>query len=125
MESMMPDLPAFLADPFHNAALFAFVDAAKEAQGWPESEAVRKRAYAYYENREKDMESMETRIIRLYGWGSAAHEAYLNQQALEEHYKIGAEAFGASLATAGTPAPAPVAPGSRQSSPPSQTAGEA
>lgn len=35
---------------FHGCALAAFLDQAAEQQGWPESEATRERAYAYYED---------------------------------------------------------------------------
>lgn len=36
-------------DIFHNCALRAYVDEAKIAQGWPDSDKVRQRAYRYYE----------------------------------------------------------------------------
>jgi hypothetical protein len=35
---------------FHGCALAAFIDQAAEQQGWPDSEATRQRAYAYYED---------------------------------------------------------------------------
>jgi hypothetical protein len=38
-----------LTDPFHNAALIAFVQEARACQAWPDSEATRRRAYALYE----------------------------------------------------------------------------
>jgi hypothetical protein len=34
---------------FHGCALAAFLDESAEQQGWPESVAVRQRAYRYYE----------------------------------------------------------------------------
>ena len=36
-------------DLFHGAAFEAFVTVAREKQGWPESEAVKKLAYRLYE----------------------------------------------------------------------------
>lgn len=36
-------------DLFHGCALTAFVEAAREAGAWPDSQTVRKRAYALYE----------------------------------------------------------------------------
>lgn len=38
-------------DDFHACALAAFVDVASECGAWPDSEAVRVRAYEYYESR--------------------------------------------------------------------------
>ena len=38
-----------LDDPFHSIALAAFVEVAREAGTWPDSEAVRRRAYELYE----------------------------------------------------------------------------
>ena len=35
---------------FHGCALAAFLDEAAERQDWPDSEAVRRRAYRYYED---------------------------------------------------------------------------
>ena len=35
---------------FHGCALAAFLDEAAERQGWPDSVAVRQRAYRYYED---------------------------------------------------------------------------
>ena len=35
---------------FHGCALAAFLDEAAERQGWPDSVAVRLRAYRYYED---------------------------------------------------------------------------
>lgn len=36
-------------DIFHNCALMAFVDEARIAQNWPDSNKVKARAYRYYE----------------------------------------------------------------------------
>ena len=36
-------------DIFHNCALMAYIDEAIIAQGWPDSDKVRQRAYRYYE----------------------------------------------------------------------------
>ncbi len=38
-----------LNDLFHSCALLAYLDQAAEQQGWPDSEATRRRAYRYYE----------------------------------------------------------------------------
>jgi hypothetical protein len=35
---------------FHGCALAAYLDEARETQGWPDSEATRRRAYRYYED---------------------------------------------------------------------------
>jgi hypothetical protein len=35
---------------FHGCALAAFLDEAAERQGWPDSVAVQRRAYRYYED---------------------------------------------------------------------------
>ena len=35
---------------FHGCALAAYLDEAAERQGWPDSVAVRQRAYRYYED---------------------------------------------------------------------------
>ena len=40
---------AILDDLFHACALAAYLDEAYAQQGWPDSEATRLRAYAYYE----------------------------------------------------------------------------
>jgi hypothetical protein len=37
-------------DIFHSCALRAYVDEAIIAQGWPDSDKVKARAYRYYEN---------------------------------------------------------------------------
>jgi hypothetical protein len=37
------------SEPFHAIALFAFVEQAMAQGGWPDCEATRRRAYAYYE----------------------------------------------------------------------------
>jgi hypothetical protein len=36
-------------DLFHGCAFQAYLDEARAVQGWPESEATRRRAYRYYE----------------------------------------------------------------------------
>lgn len=36
-------------DPFHSIALAAFVEIAKKQQAWPDSESVKRLAYAMYE----------------------------------------------------------------------------
>ncbi len=36
-------------DTFHSCALAAFVEVAKECGDWPDSKAVKRRAYAIYE----------------------------------------------------------------------------
>jgi hypothetical protein len=36
-------------DPFHCAALTAFVEEARRVQGWPDSKAVKAKAYRLYE----------------------------------------------------------------------------
>ena len=46
---MTDDLDAFLDDLFLGCAFAAYVDQAIEQKGPPDSEATRKRAYAYYE----------------------------------------------------------------------------
>lgn len=43
------ELAAFLDNPFHGAALIAFVEQARSQQGWPCPEATRRRAYTLYE----------------------------------------------------------------------------
>ena len=37
-------------EPFHTIALAAFVEQAVAEGGWPDAEAARRRAYAYYEH---------------------------------------------------------------------------
>ena len=39
-----------LDDLFHGCALAAYVDQAIAEQGWPDSEATKRRAYRYYED---------------------------------------------------------------------------
>jgi hypothetical protein len=41
--------PDILDDLFHGCAVQAYIDEARAAQGWPDSEATRQRAYRYYE----------------------------------------------------------------------------
>ena len=41
---------SIMDDLFHGCAFAAFVDEARLIQGWPDSEAVRRRAYHYYES---------------------------------------------------------------------------
>jgi hypothetical protein len=41
---------SIMDDLFHGCAFAAFVDEARLVRGWPDSEAVRRRAYAYYES---------------------------------------------------------------------------
>jgi hypothetical protein len=43
------ELSAFLDNPFHGAALIAFVEQARSQQSWPCPEATRQRAYSLYE----------------------------------------------------------------------------
>jgi hypothetical protein len=43
------DLAEFLDNPFHGAALTAFVEQARSQRSWPCPEATRQRAYALYE----------------------------------------------------------------------------
>jgi hypothetical protein len=43
------DLAAFLDNPFHGAALIAFVEQARSQPSWPCPAATRKRAYSLYE----------------------------------------------------------------------------
>jgi hypothetical protein len=50
----MTDLEAFLSDEFHSCALVAFVEQAKEQQGWPDMEKTKQRAYKLYECRNED-----------------------------------------------------------------------
>lgn len=45
----MPQSDDILTDPFHSAALIAFVEEARATGGWPESEATRRRATEIYE----------------------------------------------------------------------------
>jgi hypothetical protein len=47
--ALTDDLAEFLDNPFHGAALIAFVEQARLQQSWPCSEATRKRAYSLYE----------------------------------------------------------------------------
>ncbi len=62
----MPDHDDILDDLFHGCAFAAYVDQAIEEQGPPDSEATRRRAYAYYEqelaakNRRKERSSPES-----------------------------------------------------------------
>ena len=42
-----------LDDPFHAAAFAAFVQQARQQQGWPDSEQTRQRAYQIYEEEKK------------------------------------------------------------------------
>lgn len=46
---MANDPDDFFDDLFQNCAWAAYLDQAAEQQGWPDSEATRQRAYAYYE----------------------------------------------------------------------------
>lgn len=50
-----------LDDRFHACALHAFLEVAHATQGWPESEAVKQRAYRMYEEalREKNRQTAE------------------------------------------------------------------
>lgn len=41
--------PSILDDLFHACAWFAFLDQAREQGCWPDMEATRRRAFAYYE----------------------------------------------------------------------------
>jgi hypothetical protein len=52
-------------DVFHSCALLAFVEVATECGGWPDSEAVKKRAYRYYEEalREKNAGEGEDKVL--------------------------------------------------------------
>jgi hypothetical protein len=36
-------------DVFHGCAWVAYIDQAQQERGWPDSEATRRRAFAYYE----------------------------------------------------------------------------
>jgi hypothetical protein len=46
---MTSDRDEILDDLFHACAFSAFVEEAHAQQGWPDSEATRRRAYASYE----------------------------------------------------------------------------
>jgi hypothetical protein len=46
---MTSDSDEILDGLFHSCAFAAFLDQAYAQQGWPEIEATRRRAYAYYE----------------------------------------------------------------------------
>jgi hypothetical protein len=46
---MTDDLSELLENPFHGAALTAFVEQAQRQQGWPCPDATRRLAYQYYE----------------------------------------------------------------------------
>jgi hypothetical protein len=50
-----------LGDLFHGCAFAAYVEQAREEQGWPDSEATRERAYHYYEHAlaEKNLQKSE------------------------------------------------------------------
>lgn len=47
--TLTDDLAEFLDNPFHGAALTAFVEQARSQQSWPCPEATRRRAYSLYE----------------------------------------------------------------------------
>jgi hypothetical protein len=47
--AMANDTDDILDDLFQHSAWAAYLDQAVEQQGWPDSEATRLRAYAYYE----------------------------------------------------------------------------
>jgi hypothetical protein len=46
---MTSDVDDLLDDLFHGCALRAFLEQAHADQAWPDPEATRQRAYAYYE----------------------------------------------------------------------------
>jgi hypothetical protein len=46
---MPPEYDDILDGLFHGCALAAYLDQARHQQGWPDSEATRRRAYDYYE----------------------------------------------------------------------------
>jgi hypothetical protein len=47
---MADDYDEILDGIFHGCALAAYLDQAKAEQGWPSSEATRRRAFRYYED---------------------------------------------------------------------------
>ncbi len=52
---------SILDEPFHAAAFAAFVQQAREQQGWPDSEKTRQRAYKLYEDQKKVDEAIKPR----------------------------------------------------------------
>ena len=48
---------------FHGCALAAFLDEAAEGQGWPDSVAVRQRAYRYYEDAQAEKHRRKSAAI--------------------------------------------------------------
>src|SRR3954454_9016490 len=46
---MIDETDDILDDLFHGCAFAAYIDQAIEQQGWPDSEATKRRAYRYYE----------------------------------------------------------------------------
>lgn len=48
-------LEEFLSDPFHGAALMAYVEVATETGQWPpDSQTVKQRAYDYFEREKRN-----------------------------------------------------------------------
>ncbi len=47
---MADEYDEILDDLFHATAWAAYIDQAKAEQGWPDSEATKRRAYLYYED---------------------------------------------------------------------------